>query len=80
MMLVDHLPSIGKQQIIKKKKKKKKKKKDRELINTGKYNEDIAKYIPGLLELKSQGSILIPGKKLSILPTLMWKRLIFKYC
>ena len=24
----------------------------RELINTGRYDEDIAKYIPGLLELK----------------------------
>ena len=30
-------------------------KKIRELISTGKYDEDIAKYIPGLLELKFQG-------------------------
>ena len=30
-------------------------KKISELISTGKYDEDIAKYIPGLLELKFQG-------------------------
>ena len=29
----------------------------RELINTGKYDKDIAKYIPGLLELKFQGML-----------------------
>ena len=34
---------------------KKKVKRIRELINTGKYDEDIAKYIPGLLEPKFQG-------------------------
>ena len=34
---------------------KEKVKKIRELINTGRYDEDIAKYIPGLLELKFQG-------------------------
>ena len=37
---------------------KEKVKKIRELINTGRYDEDIAKYIPGLLELKSQISII----------------------
>ena len=31
------------------------------------------------LNLKVSLNILIPGKKLSILPTLIWKRLIFKY-
>ena len=31
---------------------KEKVKKIRELINTGRYDEDIAKYIPGLLKLK----------------------------
>ena len=34
---------------------KEKVKKIRELINTGRYDEDIAKYIPGLLQLKFQG-------------------------
>ena len=29
----------------------------RELIKTGQYDEDIAKYIPGLLELKFQGML-----------------------
>ena len=29
----------------------------RELISTGKYDEDIAKYIPGILELKFQGML-----------------------
>ena len=29
----------------------------RELISTGRYDEDIAKYIPGLLELKFQGML-----------------------
>ena len=29
----------------------------RELISTGWYDEDIAKYIPGLLELKFQGML-----------------------
>ena len=32
-------------------------KKLREPINTGKYDEDVAKYIPGLLELKFQGML-----------------------
>ena len=35
----------------------KRQKKIRELIITGKYDEDIAKYIPGLLELKFQGML-----------------------
>ena len=34
---------------------KEKVKKIRELISTGQYDEDIAKYIPNLLELKFQG-------------------------
>ena len=34
---------------------KEKVKKIRELINTGRYDEDTAEYIPGLLELKFQG-------------------------
>ena len=29
----------------------------RELIKTGRYDEDIAKYIPGLLDLKFQGML-----------------------
>ena len=29
----------------------------RELINTGKYYKDMAKYIPGILELKFQGML-----------------------
>ena len=29
----------------------------RELIRTGRYDEDIAKYIPGLLKLKFQGML-----------------------
>ena len=29
----------------------------RELISTGKYDEDIAKYIPGILKLKFQGML-----------------------
>ena len=29
----------------------------RELIKTGRYDEDIVKYIPGLLELKFQGML-----------------------
>ena len=29
----------------------------RELINTGKYDKDIAKYILGILELKFQGRL-----------------------
>ena len=29
----------------------------RELISTGKYDEDIARYIPGILELKFQGML-----------------------
>ena len=29
----------------------------RELIKTGRYDKDIAKYIPGLLELKFQGML-----------------------
>ena len=32
-------------------------KKLREPINPGKYDEDVAKYIPGLLELKFQGML-----------------------
>ena len=36
---------------------KEKVKKIRELIRTGRYDEDIAKYIPGLLELKFQGML-----------------------
>ena len=32
-------------------------KKLREPISTGKYDEDVAKYIPGLLELKFQGML-----------------------
>ena len=34
---------------------KEKVKKIRELINTGRYDEDTAEYIPGLLEVKFQG-------------------------
>ena len=29
----------------------------RELIKTGRYDKDIAKYLPGLLELKFQGML-----------------------
>ena len=29
----------------------------RELISTGKYDKDIARYIPGVLELKFQGML-----------------------
>ena len=29
----------------------------RELISTGKYDEDIARYIPGVLDLKFQGML-----------------------
>ena len=29
----------------------------RELISTGKYDADIAKYIPGILEMKFQGML-----------------------
>ena len=36
---------------------KEKRKKMRELINTGKYYKDIAKHIPGILELKFQGML-----------------------
>ena len=36
---------------------KEKVKKNRELINTARYDEDIVKYIPGLLELKLQGML-----------------------
>ena len=36
---------------------KKKLKKIRELISTGRYDEDIAKYISGLFELKFQGML-----------------------
>ena len=35
----------------------KKIKKIRELINTGNYDADIAKYIPGVLEVKYQGML-----------------------
>ena len=67
----------------------------KELISTGKYDEDIARYIPGILELKFQGMLEdidtkekvahssytdIPGKKSLILPTLTWKNWIFKLC
>ena len=31
--------------------------KNRELISTGKYDKDLAKYIPGLLELAFQGML-----------------------
>ena len=36
---------------------KKKSKKIRDLINTGKYNADLAKYIPELMELAIQGML-----------------------
>ena len=36
---------------------KEKVKKIRELINTWRYDEDVAKYIPGLVELKFQGML-----------------------
>ena len=36
---------------------KKKSKKIKELISTGRYDEDIAKYTPNLLELKFQGML-----------------------
>ena len=36
---------------------KEKDKKIRELINTGNYDADIAKYIPGVLEVKYQGML-----------------------
>ena len=29
----------------------------RELVSTGKYDEDIARYIPGVLDLKFQGML-----------------------
>ena len=41
---------------------KKKLEKIRELISTGKYDADIAKYIPGILEMKCL-KILIQGKR-----------------
>ena len=61
---------------------KEKVKKSRELINTTRYDEDIAKYIPGLLELKLQGMLedIDTREKVLILPTLAWKNLVFKYC
>ena len=36
---------------------KKKFKKIRELVSTGRYDEDIAKYVPNLLEPKFQGML-----------------------
>ena len=48
----------------------------RELINTGKYDEDMAEYIPGDLEMKFQGmleDIDIREKKKHILPKQIWK-------
>ena len=44
---------------------KEKVRKMRDLIGTGKYYSDLAKYIPGLLELAIQGMmrVLIPKKK-----------------
>ena len=36
---------------------KEKVKKIRELISTGKYDVDIARYIPGILEMKVQGTL-----------------------
>ena len=56
-MLADHLQLTGQHQITTTQHKKLKKKKNRELINTVKYDKDIAKYIPGILELKSQGML-----------------------
>ena len=54
-MLADHLQLTGQHQITTTWHKKLKK--NRELINTGKYDKDIAKYIPGILELKSQSML-----------------------
>ena len=52
MTLVDHLQLTEQLQIIMTHKKKLKK--IRELISTGRYDEDIAKYIPALLDFKFQ--------------------------
>ena len=50
---------------------KEKVRKIRELISTGKYDADIAKYIPGILEMKFQGMLedINTRKKLHTLPT-----------
>ena len=63
---------------------KEKVKKLREPINTGKY--DMTRMLQNTylvsssLNFKVCLKILIPVKKLPILPTLIWKNLIFKYC
>ena len=46
------------------------------------YDEGIAKYIPGLLELKFQGMLktLILGTNLPSHPTLTWENWTFKFC
>ena len=54
----------------------------RELISTGRYDEDIAKYITGLLELKFQGmpEDIDIREKLPTHPTLTWNNCTFKFC
>ena len=53
----------------------------RELINTGRYYKDIAKYIPGILELKFQGMLedINTREKRLILPTLTSTNWIFEF-
>ena len=60
---------------------KKKSKKIKELISTGRYDEDIAKYTPNLLELKFQGMLedIDTRGKLATPPILTWNNSIFKY-
>ena len=77
MTLVDHLPLTEQRQIIMTQKKKLKKIK--ELISTGQYDEDIAKYIPNLLELKFQGMLEDIDTILHTHLTLTWSSSISKY-
>ena len=58
---------------------KEKVKKIRELISTGQYDEDIAKYIPNLLELKFQGMLEDIDTILNTHLTLTWSSSISKY-
>ena len=46
----------------------------RDLISAGRYDDDIVKYIPGLLELKFQGMLDDTDieRKLPIHPSLTW--------
>ena len=58
---------------------KEKVKRIRELISTGQYDEDIAKYIPNLLELKFQGMLEDIDTILHTHLTLTWSSSISKY-